>query len=63
MRSPNHSSLAVALSSLARALAAIWIAVLDSLKREYAFNNLYTSMTLDNSLHYVLIVYTKARKK
>ena len=62
-RSPNHSSLAVALSSLARALAAIWIAVLDSLKREYAFNNLYTSMTLDNSLYYVLIVYTRARKK
>ena len=62
MRFSNHSSLAVALSSLARALAAIWIAVLDSLKREYAFNNLYTSITLDNSLYYVLIVYKRARK-
>ena len=59
MRSPNHSSLAVA---LARALAAIWFAVLDTLKREYAFNNLYTSITLDNSLYYVLIVYKRARK-
>ena len=46
----------------ARALAAIWFAVLDTLKREYAFNNLYTSMTLDNSLYYVLIVYTRAIK-
>ena len=34
----------------ARALAAIWFAVLDTLKCEYAFNNLYTSITLDNSL-------------
>ena len=48
--------------ALARALAAIWFAVLDTLKREYAFSNLYTSMTLDNSLYYVLIVYTRATK-
>ena len=40
----------------------IWFVVLDTLKCEYTFNNLYTSMTLDNSLYYVLIVYTRATK-
>ena len=46
----------------ARALAAIWFAVLYTLKLEYTFSNLYTSMTLDNSLYYVLILYIRATK-
>ena len=49
------------LSSFSYYVAAIWFAVLDTLKREYAFNNLYTSMTLDNSLYYALTSTLVAR--